>query len=129
MDIWTDVQTILEKNPGLRAKYLIQELREKTGLGRSMIYDHLHTFHNQNKIYREKGRYYLPHQLRARILFTSKSKEEKVEKFFSEQVYWQHKLLEEPDIQVICNQLGLHPEHDRGLIYEVHARHLRDPSL
>lgn len=59
MDIWTVVRTILEKNPGINGGQLWRKVQEKTGLSRSTIYDHLYTFHNQDKIYRKKGRYWL----------------------------------------------------------------------
>ena len=59
MDIWTAVQRVLEKNPGIRAKFLIPELEEKTGLARSTINEHLTSFDIKKKIYREKGRYWL----------------------------------------------------------------------
>jgi len=61
MDIWVVVRTILEKNPGIRAKELIPKLRERTGLARSTIYSHLRTFDIRGKLCREKG-YYLPFQ-------------------------------------------------------------------
>lgn len=60
LDFWTVVRTILENNPGIQAKFLILELRGKTRMSRSTIYDHLCTFDNQDRIYREKGKYYLP---------------------------------------------------------------------
>lgn len=58
-DIWTAVRTVLEKNPGLRAKFLIRELREKTGLNRSNIYVHLSSFVDRGEIHRESGCYWL----------------------------------------------------------------------
>jgi len=59
LDIWTVIRTILEKNPGIRARELIEKMREKTGLSRSTVYAHLYTFHNQGKVHRVKGRYWL----------------------------------------------------------------------
>lgn len=59
MDISTVVRTVLEKNPGMKAKELIAKVREKTGLSRSVVYGHLGSFEVQGKIYREKGRYWL----------------------------------------------------------------------
>lgn len=72
MDIWTAVQTVLEKNPGIQAKYFISKLRDKTGLCRSVIYDHLGSFNRRGKIYREKGRYWLekPGKLESENLAT-----------------------------------------------------------
>lgn len=59
MDIWTVTRTVLEKNPGVKAKYLIKELEGKTGLARSTIYEHLGSFDLRGKIQREKGHYFL----------------------------------------------------------------------
>lgn len=58
-DLWTTVRTVLEKNPGLSAKYLIKQLRGKTGLSRSTIYEHLSSFELRGRIQREKGKYWL----------------------------------------------------------------------
>lgn len=57
-DIWTITRTIIEKNPGIKAKFLIQELREKTGLSRSTIYEHLTSFKLRKNISTEKGHYF-----------------------------------------------------------------------
>lgn len=65
MDIWTAVRTVLEKNPGVRSKHLIEELEKKTGLRRSTIFEHLSSFEVKLEIYREMGRYYLPDQWKA----------------------------------------------------------------
>lgn len=62
MDIWTTVRTILEKNPGCRAKKLVAEVRERADLGRSTLYDHLGSWTLRKKCFREKGKYYLPKQ-------------------------------------------------------------------
>lgn len=59
LDFWTVVRTIIEKNPGIKSNELIQKVKKKTGKSRSTIYDHLSTFDNQDKIYREKGRYWI----------------------------------------------------------------------
>jgi hypothetical protein len=59
MDYWTVVRTILEKNPGIRAKELITKLRGRIGLSRSSIYEHLGSLELKGRIEREKGRYYL----------------------------------------------------------------------
>ena len=59
MDIWTVVRTILEKNPGIKGDKLWRKVREKTDLSRSTIYGHLSSFELKDKIYREKGRYWL----------------------------------------------------------------------
>lgn len=52
----------MEENPAVKAKYLVEELRKKTGLSRSTIYEHLSSFELKAKVHREKGKYYLPHQ-------------------------------------------------------------------
>jgi len=52
------VRTILEKNPGLRAKYLIEELRQKTGLSRSTIYAQLRSLEIKNQINIDKCKYH-----------------------------------------------------------------------
>jgi hypothetical protein len=62
MNIWTAVRTVLEKNPGMRSKHLIEELEKKTGLSRSTIFEHLSSFDLKGEIHREIGRYYLPDQ-------------------------------------------------------------------
>ena len=59
MDIWKVVRTVLEKIPGLRAKDLMSQLKNKSGLSRSTLYEHLGSLENQKKINREKGHYWL----------------------------------------------------------------------
>jgi predicted transcriptional regulator len=59
MNIWTVVRTVLEKNPGIKAKELIKKVRGKTGLSRSTIYEHLNSLVLRGMIYREKGKYWL----------------------------------------------------------------------
>jgi hypothetical protein len=59
----------------------------------------------------------------------SQAKEETLEKYFKEHVFWRWKILDETDIRVICNELGLDPNKDIGLIYKIHARYLRPPSI
>lgn len=66
MDIWTATRTVLEKNPGIKAEYLIEKLRGKTGLSRSTIYEHLGSFELQGKVKREKGHYYLAELVREK---------------------------------------------------------------
>ena len=60
MDFEEVLWTILEKNPILKAKFLIDELGEKTDLARSTIYQRLTSLIMQGKIMREKGYYSLP---------------------------------------------------------------------
>ena len=62
MDFWTVLRTILEKNPGIAAKKLIEKLRGRLHLSRSTIYERLGSLDLQGKIEREKGRYYLKGQ-------------------------------------------------------------------
>jgi len=58
------------------------------------------------------------------------SKEEKIEIFFKEHgTYWKYEILHDADILVICNQLGLNPDRDKGLIFKVHARHYCGPFV
>ncbi|MFB0501095.1 MAG: BlaI/MecI/CopY family transcriptional regulator [Candidatus Bathyarchaeia archaeon] len=69
MDFWTVVRTILEKNPGIKAKELIQKVWEKTSLTRSTIYCRLYRLVLRGKVYRgeqgrERGQYWLPEQKR-----------------------------------------------------------------
>lgn len=59
MDIWTAIKTILKKSPGIQAKYLVQEVHEKTGLSDSTIKAHLTSFALRGKLYREKWHYWL----------------------------------------------------------------------
>lgn len=65
MNISDAVRTVLEKNPGMRSKHLIEELEKKTGLSRSTIFEHLSSFEVKREIYREMGRYYLPDRWKA----------------------------------------------------------------
>jgi len=67
MDVWTVVRTILEKNPRIKAKQLIVEVRKKTDLSRSTIYEHLLSLDLQGKIYREKGLYWLEKPEKASV--------------------------------------------------------------
>jgi hypothetical protein len=60
MDFWTVTRTVLEKNPGMKAKLLLMELEKRTELSRSTVYSHLESLVIKEEIFREKGRYYLP---------------------------------------------------------------------
>lgn len=57
----------MEKNPALQSKDLVKKLQKKTGLSRSTIFAHLSSFELKESMYREKGRYYLPHQWKEHI--------------------------------------------------------------
>lgn len=60
MNIWTATRTILKGNPqGLRAKDLVKRIQDKTGRGRTMIYENLASFELRALIFREHGIYYL----------------------------------------------------------------------
>jgi len=59
MDIDKSIRTVLKKSPGIQAKFLVKEMREKTGLSRSTIFEHLGSLKLRGKIYCEKGRYWL----------------------------------------------------------------------
>jgi hypothetical protein len=61
MDVLTALRTILGENPGMRAKYLVEELEEKTRTGRSSLYVQLAKLRNQDEpeILVVKCRYYL----------------------------------------------------------------------
>ncbi len=58
-DFRTVVQTVLQKSPGLQAKYLIKELHERIGLSRSTIYEHLFSMVSRGELFTENARYYL----------------------------------------------------------------------
>lgn len=62
MDIWTAIRTILEENPGIKGGQLWKKVREKTGLNRSTIYVHVESLVERGKIFRDKGKYFLPNQ-------------------------------------------------------------------
>ena len=62
LNIWTVTRTILEKNPGIKSGQLWKKVGEKTGFGRSTIYDDFSSFELQGKLYREKGKCFLPEQ-------------------------------------------------------------------
>lgn len=62
VDFWTVVRTILEKNPGCRAKKLVAEVRARADRCKSTLYPHLESWILQGKCFREKGKYYLPEQ-------------------------------------------------------------------
>lgn len=53
------LRTILRKNPGVKAKFLIEKLRGRTGLSRSTLFEYFESFELRGQIYREKGRYWL----------------------------------------------------------------------
>ena len=60
MDVWTATRIILEKNPGLKRKFLLPKVRKKTGLGHSAVHEEWRRLVDyQKKLYRVKGCYYL----------------------------------------------------------------------
>ena len=62
MDVWTVVRTILEENPGIKSSQLWRKVREKTGHSRSTIYVYFDSLIEQERILRDKGKYFLPEQ-------------------------------------------------------------------
>lgn len=56
-----------------------------------------------------------------------------IEQYFEEHPYWQHKVLDDTDVMLICDELGLNPKsmEDVELIYRVHSRykHKRRPAI
>ena len=60
VDIWTEFRTVLKKNPGIKAKYLLLKLRKRIDLSKSTIYYHLSSWELQKRYYRENAKYYLP---------------------------------------------------------------------
>ena len=62
MDVWTAVRTILEENPGIKSGQLWRKVGEKTGRSRSTLYVHFDSLVEQEKIHRDKGKYFLPEQ-------------------------------------------------------------------
>jgi hypothetical protein len=59
LDIEETIRTVLEKNPKIRAKFLVRKVMEKTGKSRSTIYEHLCSLVTRREIYSKKGFYYL----------------------------------------------------------------------
>ena len=59
MDVENIIRTVLEKNPGIKAKFLIPVLQKKTGLSRSTLYELLGSLEIRGQIFREKGRYWV----------------------------------------------------------------------
>jgi len=59
MDFDRVVRTFLKENPGLKAKYLVEYVQKKTGLGRSAIFDRLSSMDVRGDLYRDKGQYWL----------------------------------------------------------------------
>jgi V8-like Glu-specific endopeptidase len=68
MDIWTATRTVLEKNPGLRRKFLLPQVIVKTGKGKTAICSKWSTWALQGKIYREKGKYWLEKPTQSKIM-------------------------------------------------------------
>lgn len=60
IDVESVIQTIIEKNPSIRANELIKRLMKQTDLSHSTLYEHLGSMKIRGKLCREKGRYYLP---------------------------------------------------------------------
>lgn len=58
MDIETATRTILDKNPGIKSKELLRQVKKLTGKGRSAIFEKWQSLYLQSKLYREKGRYW-----------------------------------------------------------------------
>jgi hypothetical protein len=58
-EIWPVVRTILEETSGIKSKELLAQVREKTGVSTSTIYEQLHSLEEQGKYYRENGQYWL----------------------------------------------------------------------
>ena len=62
LDVWTVVRTILEQNPGIKSGQLWRKVGEKTGYGRSALYERFDSFEEQGKIVRDKGKCFFPEQ-------------------------------------------------------------------
>ena len=87
----------------------------------------------------KEGRWYaLPQNRKALQVHAEKEREgkmsselRKLEEYFEKHPYWQHEILDDTIIKVICNDLGLNPrsEHDVGLIYKAHSKYKRKPAI
>ena len=104
MDIWIVTRTVLEKNPGIRAKSLLEKVEKKTKRSRSTIYEHLNSFELKREIHREKGRYYLPHQWNERI------KSQNLKRYSRPNVEYEitQRIFNHPDVRRQLPNVGFH---------------------